>query len=326
MVFVAQKPPRKSITSLPNSHLSARWGTIGLALSAGLAAALLAFLLVRGRGGEGVAAPNTVAVVTASRAIPARSRLTADLLQLRFLPAQQDPEGAYRASTTLIGKITAQPIAAGEAVTDKALAAPGAAAGLAFALPSSQRAVTVALDPADGVDEFAYPGDHVDILVTDEPGNASAETRTVLQNVTLLAVGSQTSAGPPATASPPTAGGASHVTVAVTPAQAQPLVLAATRGKIHLALRPAGDAGVEVIPTIPSPSGAVTRTVAQPPVIRPAKPRARLTRGTVTPSETSDLAPIPLSPIPLISPIPHPYAVTITIIKGSQSQTVSVAP
>jgi len=322
MVFVAQNSPRKTITRPPNSRISARWGTLGLALSAGLAAALLAFLLVRGRGGEGAAAPDTVSVVTAARAIPARIRLTATLLKLSAMPAQRVPEGSFTTSADLIGKITALPVSAGEAVTDKSLAPPGAAAGLAFALPSSQRAVTVALDPADGVDEFAYPGDHVDVLATDEPGSAPAETHTVLQNVTLLAVGSQTSAGPPAATSPPTPGGVSHVTVAVTPAQAQSLVLAAARGKIHLALRPAGDAGIEVIPAIPAQS----LTTAKPLAHLPAKPRVRPHRSIVPTAETANLAPIPLSPLPLVTPVLHPSVVTITIIRGSQSQTVSVAP
>ena len=70
---------------------------------------------------------------------------------------------------------------------------------MAFALPPTLRAVTVATDPADGGETYlSGPQDHVDILVTDEPGSGPAEARTVLQNVCLLAVGGSTSPDPAA--------------------------------------------------------------------------------------------------------------------------------
>ncbi len=137
--------------------------------------------------------PALVSVVVAAQDIPARTRLTDGFAASPRVPPADVPEGAVAARADLVGKVVLRPILAGKAVTAQAVAAPGAALGMAFALPPSQRAVTVALDPADGVDEFARPGDHVDILATDEPGSGPAETRTVLQNVALLAVGSQTS-------------------------------------------------------------------------------------------------------------------------------------
>jgi len=317
MVFIAQNPSR-----IPASRAPARWGTLGLALGAGLAAALLAFLLVRSHTPAGASEPDTQLVVVAVRAIPARTRLTPALLQSRSMPISRVPEGAFSAPVEVTGKITAQSIAAGSAVTKEALAAPGTASGLAFTLPPSLRAVTIALDPADGVEEFAYPGDHVDVLATDEPGSGPAETRTVLQNVALLAVGSQTSAVvPPASASPPI-GGVSHVTVAVSPGQAQALVLAAARGKIHLALRAVDDNGIEAIPAFPAPPVSGVHSVSRP--LSPS-PKARSHRKT-PPAAPAALPPIPLSPLPVIASAAHPAAVTITVIKGSQSQTVSVAP
>ena len=133
------------------------------------------------------------------------------------------------------GEVTTEPIrqqvrpSRGRTVT-----APSAALGMAFALPPSQRAMTVALDPADSSRPVRpprrpcrHPGDRR------AGGSGPAEARTVLQNVRLLAVGAQTA--PDAAPSPPTSGPA-HVTVAVSPAQAQALILAAARGKIHLTL------------------------------------------------------------------------------------------
>ena len=49
----------------------------------------------------------------------------------------------------------------------------------------------MALDPVSGVAGFLRPGDHVDVIATFDAGNGQSVTRTVLQNVSLLAVGSQ---------------------------------------------------------------------------------------------------------------------------------------
>ena len=318
MVFIALNPSRAATPPPTIPRAPARWGMLVLALGAGLAAALLAFLLVRSHTPAGTAAPESLSVAAASGLIPARTRLTAALLQSRLVPVSQVPEGAFADPQELVGKITVQSVPAGSVVTKAVLALPGTASGLAFALPPSQRAVTIALDPADGIDAFAYPGDHVDILVTDEPGAGPAETRTVLQNVALLAVGTKTAAdSTTASPSPPAAVGASHVTVGVSPLQAQALVLAAARGKIHLSLRSASDNSIALM----SPALPVLKVPVQTAVAARPKPhrRAPLTVAEALPS-------VPLSPLPVFVPKLHPATVSIVVIKGSQSQTVSVAP
>ena len=318
MVFIALNPSRAATPPPTIPRAPARWGMLVLALGAGLAAALLAFLLVRSHTPAGTAAPESLSVAAASGLIPARTRLTAALLQSRLVPVAQVPEGAFADPQELVGKITVQSVPAGSFVTKSVLALPGTASGLAFALPPSQRAVTIALDPADGIDAFAYPGDHVDILVTDEPGAGPAETRTVLQNIALLAVGTKTAAeSSTASPSPSAATGASHVTVGVSPLQAQALVLAAARGKIHLSLRSASDNSIAQM----SPALPVLKVPVQTAVAARPKPhhRAPLTVAEALPS-------VPLSPLPVFVPKLHPATVSIMVIKGSQSQTVSVAP
>ncbi len=316
---VVQSPPKlqmpKGRAPRGPGLLSARRGTLGLALAAGLAAALLAFLLVRGRLAASPAAPALAPVVVAARDIPARTRLSPSWLRVRQAAPADLPEGTASTVAAFAGKVTTEPITAGAAVTRQIVAAPSAALGMAFALPPSLRAVTVALDPADGADQFVRPGDHVDILATDEPGSGPAEARTVLQNVRLLAVGAQTApdAAPSASASGP-----AHVTVAVAPAQAQALVLAAARGKIHLTLRATDDDAVTALPAFP----------AAPPVREPSRPapRPQAHHTSVAAPARAPEEPLPLPPLPVHLPPPAPARVTITIIKGSQSQTVSVEP
>ena len=290
--------------------LATRGGTLSLALAAGLAAALLAFLLVRERLAAAPIAPARVPVVVASHDIPTRTRLSAAWLRVRLATPAGLPEGTAATIAAFAGKVTTEPVTAGAAVTRQAVTESSAALGMAFALPPSQRAMTVALDPADGADQFVRPGDHVDILATDEPGTGPAEARTVLQNVRLLAVGAQTA--PDAAPTPP-ASGPAHVTVAVSPGQAQTLVLAAVRGKIHLTLRAADDEAVAALPIFP----------AVPPAREESRPAPRL-----HPHGPSVPAPIPAEALPL-PPLPvrlPPARVSVTIIKGSQSQTVLVEP
>jgi len=291
--------------------LGARSGTISLALAAGLAAALLAFLMVRGRLAASPAAQARVPVVVAARDIPARTRLSAAWLRVRQAAPADLPDGVGATVAAFAGKVTVGPVPAGAALTRQAVTEPSAALGMAFALPPSLRALTVALDPSDTADQFVRPGDHVDVLATAEPGSGPAEARTVLQNVRLLAVGTQTDpdAAPPAPSSGP-----AHVTVAVSPAQAQALVLAAARGKIHLALRATDDVAVAALPVFP----------AMPTAPAPPKPtpRARTRRPPApVPEET-----LPPPPLPVRLPPAPPARVIVTIIKGSQSQTVSVEP
>lgn len=290
-----------------------QWGTFLPALAAGTAAATLAFLLVRSRIPADAAVPP-IFVVVAAHDLPARTRLTPALLTLRPMAASDIPEGAAKTLGVFTGKITTQPIGAGLAVTGSAVSAPSAALGMAFSLPPTLRAVTVATDPADGggADLFVRPEDHVDILATDEPGSGPAEARTVLQNVRLLAVGGNTSPDPPASASPAASGGAAHVTVAVTPAQAQMLVLAAARGHLHLSLRAIGDGSETPIPALPAP--------VLPKPVRRAPPQT-----LPAPERVPKIMPLPVVVLP--RPAAAPSApVSIVVIKGTVSQTVMVAP
>ena len=312
---VVSHPPKAP--SRGPGKTSGRGSTLAFALAAGLAAALLAFLLVRGRLPAKASTPVSVSVVVAARDIPARTRLTAKWLGVRSIAPSQMPDGAVGSVAELKGKVTTEGITQGAAVTLASVTASSAALGMAFALPPSQRAMTVTLDPADSPSLFARPGDHVDLLATDAPNAGLAEAHTVLQNVKLLAVGDQTL--PDAAPSSPTPSGAAHVTVAVSPAQAQVLAQAAARGKLHLSLRPADDETIAALPVFP-----VMPTVrdARPAPVRRTKPKKEVPEAKEKEPEEA----LPLPPLPMhLAPVPPPH-VSVIVIKGSQSQTVSVEP
>lgn len=119
-------------------------------------------------------------------------------------------------------------------------------------ISSSMRAVTIPVDAASSVAFFVQPGSSVDILGTfnDEQGDQrSMFTRTVLQNVKVLAVGRAISRGNYLSAAED---GFSTVTVEVSSMDAEKLVFAlsqAVRG-LTLVLRSVDDDEVAEIPRV----------------------------------------------------------------------------
>jgi pilus assembly protein CpaB len=103
--------------------------------------------------------------------------------------------------------------------------------GVAAVTQSEKRAMAVRVDDVVGVAGFINPGNRVDVLVTLR--EAASQTKTVLQNVLVLATGTQTDAH---------GNGVKPrevrvITVEVTPEEAEKLALAAHEGKVTMALR-----------------------------------------------------------------------------------------
>lgn len=111
---------------------------------------------------------------------------------------------------------------------------------LANIVPQRERALAVAVDSTSSVAGMIRPNDHVDILGTFRfpaaEGDAALDTvtLTLLQNVTVLAVGQQLS-----TSVEEGRRGASYtsLTLSVTPPEAELLVFAQQKGKLTFTLR-----------------------------------------------------------------------------------------
>jgi pilus assembly protein CpaB len=146
------------------------------------------------------------------------------------------------------------PVVTNEVLTFSRLASLSGADGLSATIEPGKRALSVAFTDATGVAGLIQPRAHVDVLFT-RPGSMSeALTTTVLEDITVLAIGRNTEITPtPAS----TATGGSTVapvapsvtqqraaTLLVTPEQARKLEWAKNQGKISLALRNPLDRGV----------------------------------------------------------------------------------
>ena len=122
--------------------------------------------------------------------------------------------------------------------------------GLAHDIRPGMRAVSIAVSGANAVSGMVRPNDTVDVLGTfvfgagDVPGADDLVTLTMLQNVTVLATGSDTAKT--IDPSPRGATGYSTVTLEVTPREAELLVFAQQmRGRLSLTLRSPTDVDYE---------------------------------------------------------------------------------
>ena len=175
--------------------------------------------------------------VAAAAPLNAGEVLETGKLKLVQWPVSVPLVGAFLKPQDLIGRSLLYPLAEGAPILDRDLAIPGT--GLTTKIPDGMRALALRSDEVVGVAGFLFPGSHVDVLVTYRSETApEPATATVLQNVEVLAAGSQVQPnldGKPSSVN--------VVTVLVTPNDAERVVLASTQGTIHFVLRNSEDHG-----------------------------------------------------------------------------------
>lgn len=187
-----------------------------------------------------------VKVVVASQRIPAKTQITAQMIELKDIPSNYVNERAAVDTKEVVGKVLKSEIFPGEQVLrDKLAKDNDPSGGLAFIIPPGRRAVTIAVNEVSGVAGLVRPGDRVDVIATFDPGTGSITTF-LIQNVDVLSTDQITQASPEGK----TAVTAHTITLSVTPDQAQPLVLCSEKGLIRLALRSATDQDAVDLPGI----------------------------------------------------------------------------
>jgi pilus assembly protein CpaB len=212
-------------------------------------------------------------IVVADRAMQLGTRLDANNVRLIPWPGDEPVAGMFRRIEDCEGRAVITNLAENEPVLESKLAAREAGAGLPATIPQGMRAVSVAVNDVVGVAGFVIPGTMVDVLVTGQvPGAAGQNniTRTILENIRVLAAGQkveQDREGKPQTVP--------VITLLVTPEDAARLTMAATEGKIQLALRNTIDTNSADIP--PVLQAVLFAGPAAPPV-RPVEHRAAPTR------------------------------------------------
>lgn len=210
-------------------------------------AVLVYYLLSSSAKTEQLEKPQVVGVVMAATNIPAYTNITSGMIEIKSVAVSAAPSNALTSVDQAVGQLTQYAIPKGQLLVRNDVVTADATQGLTFVIPKGRRAVTVALDPISGVGGFVYPGDHVDILATFEREDMSS-TRLILQNTEVLAMNEQTirpkaaqngdsDSGTETAKEAPAVEQVKSTTLAVTPEEAQRLILAAHEGSIHMILR-----------------------------------------------------------------------------------------
>lgn len=190
--------------------------------------------------------PTGPKVLVAQRALPVGTIITADSVSFQSWPNNLVQDAYYvdgqADMTKLLGTVVRFPITAGQPLTQGALVAPGDRGFLAAALGPGMRAVTISVSADTGVGGFVFPGDRIDLVLTQDvkgEGEALRTAETILRNLRVLATDQ-------ATASTIEDGktvvqGFRTVTIEVTPRIAEKVAVAQQIGQLSLSLRSIAD-------------------------------------------------------------------------------------
>jgi len=200
---------------------------------------------------KAVAAQSTgPKVLVAQRALPVGTIITADSVSFQGWPDQMVKDAYYVEGTAdmskLLGTVVRFPITAGQPLTQGSLVAPGDRGFLAAALGPGMRAITIPVSAKTGVGGFVFPGDRVDLMLTQDvkgqgagSGDSLRTTETILRNLRVLATDQATDSE--VVDGKTVVHAFRTVTLEVTPRIAEKVAVAQEIGQISLSLRSIAD-------------------------------------------------------------------------------------
>ncbi len=203
--------------------------------------------------------PLTARILVANRPLLAGTLLKDEDFRISELPAAQVPQGALAPSddirAELRGALLRRYVEVGEAIGRADMLRPRDRGFLAAVLRPAMRAISVGVDVVTGTAGLIWPGDQVDLILTQElqPADAPLARRvvgeTLLTNVRVIAVDQQFTQGATAADATPNRI-ARTVTLEVTPEQAERVAVGSRLGRIALTVRAIGqeEAGTAALP------------------------------------------------------------------------------
>jgi pilus assembly protein CpaB len=307
----------------------------------------------------GAAAPKAVAakpvetgpkVMVATRVLPVGTIITAESFRYQPWPkelvedayfieggdAAEPAAGAAPADgaapNEIIGTVVRNSITAGQPITKGSLVRPGDRGFLAAALGPGMRAVTVRVSALTGVAGFVFPGDRVDLVLTQNiagPGGPPLKvSETIIRNLRVLAT-DQRSTNVADKNGNTTVRKFKLVTMEATPSMAERITVAQSLGTISLALRSLADNAAELEQALASgeiniPEGATADQEAA--IMRSAAQRP--TAGKTTFTTGGDVSRFQRSSLPAQTPVAiaaETLRIQRQIQKVNRSATVRVS-
>ena len=218
-----------------------RLGVFGVLVAALIAVALFGFsILKQSKQQQVVAPPAPEQILVASAQLQGGSLLQPADITAGAVPAGAVPAGAEQDTpqnlSALIGAMIRTSLTPGSPILDSEVIRPGDHGFLAAVLMPGMRAVTVGVDNISGANGLIWPGDNVDVLLTQTingaPSDKSIAAEVVLSDVRVIATGAELvkTAETSPNGTPP----AQTVTLEVTQDQAARILVATNLGKLSL--------------------------------------------------------------------------------------------
>ena len=259
-------------------------------------------------------------IVVATQDVEFGKPLTDTNTRLVNWPASSVPVGAFTSlQEAANGRVALRPITIGEPILASKVSGTNGRATLSANLPDDARAVAIPINRVAGVAGFVRPGDVVDVLLTrslGSDGDASKQTHVVLENVLVLATDQQANEN----ATEPSV--SATATLQTDLYGAQKLALAREVGSFTLALR-----------NVENQTVGGTETV----VTADLGGRMVRSRGSGGGGGGANAGPFNQQPVINITPAmlggeaqsrtasaPRPRGPTMSVIRGTSSQTYSV--
>jgi pilus assembly protein CpaB len=221
--------------------------------------AVMAKNMFAGAGAQQAAAAPAVPlgpkVLVAKKALPVGTIIDADSFTFQPWPKELMQSAYYVDGAPdsdprkLLGTVVRYQITAGQPVTRGSLVGPEDRGFLAAALGPGMRAVTVPVNASGSVAGFVFPGDHVDMVLTQQvsgggQGPALKVSETIIRNLRVLATDQRLSEknddGKTVIKT------FSNVTLEVTPRIAEKIAVAQSLGSLTLSLRSIADNSAEL--------------------------------------------------------------------------------
>jgi len=177
---------------------------------------------------------KAVPVAVAAADLPWGTKIKPEMIKTISYLQESIPSGHFSKAGDLKDRILIAPLKANDPITEHRLAPNSVeTGGVAAVLKPGSRAIAVKGDKVIGISGFINPGNRVDVLVTvKDPKKKEEKTKTILENIQVLATGTQIQENEKGEPSP-----VDVYTLEVTPEEAEKLALAAAEGRLQLALR-----------------------------------------------------------------------------------------
>jgi pilus assembly protein CpaB len=292
---------------------------LGAALVAALFASVIAYRVLQRKAERSDVATETRQVAVAMVDLSPGIEITAEKVSATpFLAKSLPAESVFTSAAELSGRVVLSPIRTGEPIFRSRVSGPGAGgAGVSVLVPVGKRAMAVRVDKIIGVSGFIQPQNRVDVLVTLPSPKEKGDTVTkiVLENMLVLAAGTELEKRPGNEKPVPV----DVITLEVTPVDAEKLTLAASQGRIQLALRNLKDSEVVRTPgsTVESLLDSYTLYEEEKEEARPKPPPRRAPKKPATaraaaPGAPAPAAPAAAAPAPATSPTAAPAQAQVT--------------